>query len=68
MSTTVKLAIQGMTCQHCVKRATKALESVAGVTGVQVTLEPGGAMVDGTVDSSELIRAVETAGYKAALK
>ena len=59
MSTTTELAIEGMTCQHCVKRATNALESVAGVSAVEVTLEPGGATVVGSADSSELIQAVE---------
>ena len=68
MSATVELDIQGMTCQHCVKRATTALESVVGVTAVQVTLEPGGAKVDGAADGSELIKAVEAVGYKAALR
>lgn len=68
MSTTIELEIQGMTCEHCVKRATKALQAVPGVSAVQVTLEPGSAKVSGTSGSGELIKAVETAGYKAALK
>ncbi|MCB1881685.1 MAG: cation transporter [Gammaproteobacteria bacterium] len=68
MPATIELEIQGMTCQHCVKRATKALESVPGVEGVEVTLEPGAASVSGSCGSSELIKAVESAGYKAALK
>ena len=37
MSTTIELEIQGMTCEHCVKRATKALQAVPCVSAVQVT-------------------------------
>jgi len=68
MSTTIELEIQGMTCEHCVKRATRALRSVAGVAEVEVTLEPGAARINGANDSGELIKAVEAAGYRAALK
>jgi copper chaperone len=68
MSDSIELKIRGMTCEHCVKRATKALQSVAGVASVAVTLDPGAAKVDGTADSGELIKAVETAGYEATLK
>lgn len=68
MPATIELDIQGMTCEHCVKRATKALQSVPGVTAVEVRLEPGAARISGTFDSGELIKAVETAGYKASLK
>ncbi|MCP4283854.1 MAG: heavy metal-binding protein [Gammaproteobacteria bacterium] len=68
MTTTIELEIQGMTCEHCVKRATKALQSVPGATEVEVTLEPGAARISGANDSGELIKAVEAAGYKAALK
>lgn len=68
MPETIELEIQGMTCEHCVKRATKALESVPGVARVEVTLMPGTASVSGSSDSGELIKAVESAGYKAVLK
>ena len=68
MTALIELDIQGMTCEHCVKRATKALQSVPGVATVEVTLEPGAARVNGASASDELIKAVETAGYKAALK
>ena len=41
------VGVQGMTCQNCVKHATKALRGVAGVEDVQVTLEPPRATVRG---------------------
>ena len=34
-----KLRVEGMTCQHCVKRVTKIIEKTPGVSGVQVSLE-----------------------------
>ncbi len=68
MTATVELEISGMTCNHCVARATKALESVPGVESVQVSLEPGGAVVQGSAEVDALVAAVKEAGYEAALR
>ena len=67
MTDTTKLKITGMTCNHCVKRATEALQAVAGVDEVEVSLQPGGATVRGNADSEKLIAAVVKAGYQAEL-
>lgn len=56
-----------MSCKHCVMNATKAIEAVEGVDSVEVTLEPGGAVVVGNADSDSLITAVISAGYEADL-
>lgn len=61
----VKLKITGMTCGHCVKATTKALEDVPGVESANVTLEPGGAVVHGSADVTALIDAVKEEGYEA---
>lgn len=61
----INLKITGMTCEHCVRAATKALEHVPGVEKAEVTLTPGGAVVHGTADPSELIAAVKEEGYEA---
>jgi len=45
--------------------ASKALEAVTGVENVEVTLEPGGAVVSGDMDKESLIAAISTAGYEA---
>ena len=66
MTATVELEISGMTCNHCVARATKALEAVPGVESVQVSLEPGGAVVQGSAGVDALVAAVKEAGYEAA--
>jgi copper chaperone len=64
---TTTLEVTGMTCQGCVQSVRTVLERVAGVTSVEVTLEPGGAVVehDGSVAADGLVRSVEAAGYEA---
>jgi copper ion binding protein len=61
----ITLRISGMSCAHCVKAVTKALEAVPGVKEVQVDLEGGQAKVTGDDQVSEaaLKAAVEDAGY-----
>lgn len=60
-----KLKISGMTCEHCVRAVTKVLEGVAGVEAVEVTLNPGGAVVRGSAAVETLIAAVAEEGYEA---
>ncbi|NCB29558.1 MAG: metal-transporting ATPase, partial [Clostridia bacterium] len=62
---TKTISIEGMMCTHCSGRVTKALESIPGVSGVQVSHETGKAVVtvDGTVANGDLSKAVEEAGY-----
>ena len=62
MKKTIK--IEGMMCQHCVKAATKALEGVAGVTTVTVSLEDKQAVVEGTATDEALTAAIVDAGYE----
>jgi copper chaperone len=59
------IKITGMTCPHCVRAATAALEAVPGVTGVQVDLASGMAQVEGSADLAALVAAVQAAGYAA---
>ena len=61
------LTITGMTCGHCQKAVTEALESVEGVTKVDVNLESGMAKVEGSSSTSALISAVEEEGYSASV-
>lgn len=60
-----EIQVTGMSCQHCVRAVTQALEQVPGVTGVQVDLERGLARVEGGADAGALIQAVVDAGYGA---
>ena len=61
-----KLDIEGMMCAHCQAHVQKALESVAGVTQVVVSLEENNATVtaDASVQDQALIDAVTESGYK----
>ncbi len=61
------LNVKGMSCQHCVKHVTQALEGVPGVQRAQVSLEAARAVVDhdGQTNVSGLSAAVAEAGYEA---
>lgn len=63
---TKELKIKGMSCQHCVKHVTNALQEVAGVTAVKVDLDQANATVetDGSVGEQVLKDAVAEAGYE----
>ncbi len=62
-----QLDISGMTCQHCERAVTAALESVTGVERARVDLARGSAEVEGNAESTALIAAVEEEGYQATL-
>lgn len=64
---TITLQVGGMTCEHCVRAVTKALEAVAGVETAEVSLTGGRARVDGEADPQALLRAVAKEGYEAKL-
>lgn len=60
-----ELNITGMSCGHCVSAVEKALKAVPGVDGVQVTLTPGKAVVEGNASQQDMIAAVTEEGYVA---
>ena len=63
---TRKISVEGMMCQHCVKHVKEALEKVAGVKSVNVSLEGKSAVVEcseGTSDDA-MRKAVIDAGYE----
>jgi copper ion binding protein len=64
MKTTIK--INGMSCEHCVKHVTEALEHIAGVSSVKVSLKHNNAEVEhlDTVSLEALKAAVVEAGYE----
>lgn len=62
----IKLNIEGMTCNHCVKAVTQALSQVPGVTRVvKVDLDSHEATVEGAPDPQALVAAVTEEGYQA---
>ena len=64
---TIELNVQGMTCGSCVKHVTKALQSVPGVSRVEVDLVNGRARVEGDLPSGAetLIAALADEDYPA---
>ena len=57
------LKVEGMTCEHCVKRVEKALRGVSGVEKVSIDLSINETVVTGDVERAKLIEAVKAAGY-----
>jgi copper chaperone CopZ len=55
--------VGGMTCGHCVKAVTKAVDALPGVERVEVDLAAGRVSVTGAVDPALVRKAIETEGY-----
>lgn len=55
--------VEGMMCNHCRAHVQQAIESVAGVTSVNVDLAAGTASVEGTASDEAIIEAVVKCGY-----
>ncbi|MBV4413904.1 copper-exporting P-type ATPase CopA [Enterobacteriaceae bacterium YMB-R22] len=65
MSRTIELALDGLSCGHCVKRVKESLEQRPDVESAEVTIEK--ALVTGSASADDLIATVKQAGYGAAL-
>ncbi|CDG20154.1 Copper-exporting P-type ATPase A [Xenorhabdus poinarii G6] len=63
MSTTTILALQGLTCMHCVNRVKKALEKIPDVEQADVHLDY--AKIIGQVSANALIAAIVAEDYQA---
>ncbi|MDB6027841.1 MAG: Cu+-exporting ATPase [Verrucomicrobiales bacterium] len=68
---TAELSVAGMTCNNCARHVAEALREIPGVTSTNVSLESGRVTVrlnrEAPPKLSELIRAVNEAGYTASL-
>ncbi|WP_144927698.1 heavy-metal-associated domain-containing protein [Halorubrum salsamenti] len=62
---TQTITVEGMTCGHCEQTVEDALREVSGVTDATADRETEQASVDGDVNVTELVQAVEDAGYTA---
>ncbi|MCI9485964.1 MAG: heavy metal translocating P-type ATPase [Lachnospiraceae bacterium] len=60
--------VTGMSCAACSARVEKAVSKVEGVTSCSVSLLTNSMGVEGEASAAEIIRAVEEAGYGAAVK
>jgi len=66
-----KLSVEGMTCEHCVKRVQKIIEKFQGVSDVQVILEQKEATFScdsAQADVAGIVKAINDFGYSAAEK
>ena len=60
--------ITGMSCAACSARVERVVKKLPGITSCAVSLLTNSMNVEGTAQSSEIIAAVEKAGYGASLK
>jgi len=61
------LKIEGMSCEHCVMRVTKAFETLGGIADLDVKIGTVRVTYDESrVRREDLEAAVEAAGYKVA--
>ena len=60
--------VTGMSCAACSARVEKAVSKIEGVTACSVSLLTNSMGVEGNVNASEIIKAVEEAGYGASKK
>ncbi len=67
MTQTVQLDVQGMTCASCVARVERKLNKIDGVRAT-VNLATETATVEGDAPVDVLLKAVESAGYTAAVR
>lgn len=65
---TTELKVEGMSCGHCKMSVEKALKSVQGVEKVEVFLQEGKAIVEGSAPVEALIAAVQEEGYSASVR
>jgi copper chaperone CopZ len=61
-----EITVKGMSCAHCAAAMTKALESLPGVSHVQVDLGSGRVSYecDAPIPRQDLDRVVKAAGYE----
>ena len=61
----IRITINGMSCQNCVRHVTEALTALDGVTDVKVSLEKGEAEVEAAEDPSDaqLKQVLKEEGY-----
>ena len=63
-----EIRVKGMSCGHCAAAVTRALESLPGVSEVQVDLAGGRVTYQsaGSVPQEEVARVIKIAGYEVA--
>ena len=57
------IQVKGMSCDHCRKAVTEAVENIDGTVNVQVDLDQGTASYDGEADQEAIKAAIRDAGF-----
>lgn len=65
MSQTIVLKLDGLSCDHCVKKVKESLEQCPEVDSAEVTIET--AYVTGNANADKIIKIIENDGYRAEL-
>jgi copper chaperone CopZ len=67
-TTTATFAVEGMSCEHCVRAVTEEMARLPGVQRVAVDLPTGAVTVtsDGPLEPAAVRAAVDEAGYELA--
>ena len=60
----MKLQVDGMTCAHCVRAITRAVQALDPDARVDVDLVAGTVAIDGGVDVGLAMAAIEGEGYR----
>ena len=64
-ATNTQLSIEGANCASCIGKIEATLKSIDGVSSAEMNFADSLAVITGKADVSQLIEAVERAGYKA---
>lgn len=56
--------VRGMTCGHCVRAVTQALQALDPAARVEVDLAAGQVRVDGALDAEQAAQAIRDEGYE----
>ncbi len=66
---TMTLAVEGMSCNHCVSAIKDKLSAMPGVHNVDISLEKGEVVVTAAEVSPQfLVREIDALGYTASVK
>jgi len=65
MASTRTITVSGMSCAHCEETVEDALLAISGVESAEADRESASVTVEGNADVSDLVDAVDDAGYDA---